>query len=64
MKLFGRCETPLCGRRGLFIRKRVYPGFGVSGTIISKTRTCSACARRVAGLIRRIAEEQAGKSMA
>ncbi len=46
MKLYGKCEIPLCGHRALFVRKRKY-WTKETGWIESKAETCGRCHRRV-----------------
>lgn len=59
MKIIGRCETPLCGRIGLFVRRRSY-STPATGWIKGKIETCGKCNRR----IKQVIKEQALKETA
>lgn len=51
MTFFGKCETPLCGRWGFFIRRRTYRTLA-AGKIRSQRRTCGRCHGRVRRMIK------------
>jgi predicted PP-loop superfamily ATPase len=51
MKLFGKCETILCHRRGFFVRRRRY-WTGPTGWIYGKARVCGRCHRRIKAMVR------------
>lgn len=53
MKLFGKCETSLCGRWALFVRRRRYWS-GPTGWIYGRARVCSRCHRRVKAAVERM----------
>lgn len=58
VKIYGKCETLLCNRRGFLIRQRTYDIPGV-GKATSKTRMCRTCYRSVKALVRSQSQDAA-----